>query len=284
MRRFLRFSVLCLALGAANACKPEEVFITEDIPTAGIRFLNVVPDTGAVDFRPVDIVENSTFYNMAHRGTGLFFYKNARAGARHFRIFMSPDPALTAAEQQAMASTVVWDSVVDLQAGRLYTFILWGYSRTGSTPARRLTVIEDTPSDPGAQVALRVVHAAPGLGALDVRAYKKGDPLPAAPTWAGVAEFAVSGYQLANPDSILFNFQPAGGGANVIATDPLALVGVAANITGDINPIPGTRVAGSAVSGFIVPASVIPSKAPQTLTTPGFISVWDRRPPNAPKG
>ena len=91
MRRFLRFSVLCLALGAANACKPEEVFITEDIPTAGIRFLNVVPDTGAVDFRPVDIVENSTFYAMAHRSTGLFYYKNARAGARHFRIFMSPD-------------------------------------------------------------------------------------------------------------------------------------------------------------------------------------------------
>ena len=78
MRRFLRFSVLCLALGAANACKPEEVFITEDIPTAGIRFLNVVPDTGAVDFRPVDLVENSTFYNMAHRSTGLFYYKNAR--------------------------------------------------------------------------------------------------------------------------------------------------------------------------------------------------------------
>lgn len=282
MRRLLRFSVLCLALGAVNACKPEEVFITEVIPTAGIRFLNVVPDTGAVDFRPVDIVENSTFYNMAHRSTGLFFYKNARAGARHFRIFMSPDPSASAAVQQAQASTVVWDSVVNLNAGQLYTFILWGYSRTGSTPARGLTVIEDSPSDPGNQIALRVVHAAPGLGALDVRTYKHGTPLPALATWAGVAEQSVSAYVLANPDSIRYNFQPAGGGANVIASDPLALLGTAATI--DINPIPGTRVAGSAVTGFIVPRSVAGSTAPQTLTTPGFISVWDRRPPNAPKG
>src|SRR5687767_15825161 len=67
MRRILKASILCLAAGVLNACTPEEVTITEDIPTAGVRFIHAVPDTGAMDFRPVDIVENSTFYGVGFR-------------------------------------------------------------------------------------------------------------------------------------------------------------------------------------------------------------------------
>ncbi|MGH7560389.1 MAG: hypothetical protein ACRENB_05145, partial [Gemmatimonadales bacterium] len=107
MRRLYQLSVFVLAVGALGACKPEEIVVTEDIPTAGIRFVNAVPDTGAVDFRPVDIVENSTFYNVTFRSTALLFYKNAEAGSRHFRIFMSPNQSLPAEQQQAIASTVV---------------------------------------------------------------------------------------------------------------------------------------------------------------------------------
>ena len=83
MRRILPISVLCLAAGVLNACRPEEVVLTENIPTAGVRFIHAVPDTGAMDFRPVDIVENSQFYGIAYRPTNNVFYKNARAGARH---------------------------------------------------------------------------------------------------------------------------------------------------------------------------------------------------------
>lgn len=279
MRPILHYSVLGLALAAMGACKAESVFPTENIPTAGIRFLNVVPDTGAVDFRPVDIVENSTFYNVAFRSTTLLFYKNARAGARHFRIFFTPDPNTSAAQQQQTASTVVWDSTVNLEAGKLYTFILWGFARPGSLPARQLTVLEDSPADPGNQVALRVVNAGAGLGALDVAVYPDGGVVPP-PTWAAVPELSASGYVTMPTGPIRYNFQPAGGGAAVI-TDPLALQGVAATV--DINPVPGTTVAGSAVSGFIVPASVVGSTA-ASFAAPGFISIWDRRPPNAPKG
>ena len=206
MRRFLQLSVLCLAAGVVNACTPETVIKTEDIPTAGVRFVNAVPDTGAVDFRPVDIVENSTFYGIAFRGTGQLYYKNARAGSRHFRIFMAnTDLSLPAATQQAIASTVVKDTTVTLEAGHRYTFILWGYSRTGSTPAMKLEMIDDNPADPGAQVALRIVNAAPTLGgggAIDGRQYPSSGAPPAGATWANVAPMTVSAYVAAPAGAI----------------------------------------------------------------------------------
>ena len=63
--------------------------------------MNAVPDTFGLDFRPVDIVENTHFYSVNFRSTTLLYYKNARAGQRHFKIFLA-NPSLTApsAEQQ----------------------------------------------------------------------------------------------------------------------------------------------------------------------------------------
>jgi hypothetical protein len=166
MRRIYQLSMLCLAAGVVNACKPEENFTSEVIPTAGVRFLNVVPDTGSMDLRAVDIVENSTAYNIGFRGITQAFYKNAEAGSRHFRIFMSVAnfSTLPAEQQIAIASTVMKDTTVTLEAGHRYTFILWGYARTGSTPGMKLEVIDDNPADPGTQVALRLVNAAVGRG------------------------------------------------------------------------------------------------------------------------
>jgi hypothetical protein len=117
MRRTLQLAAVCLTVAAVNACRPEEVIVTEDIPTAGVRFINAVPDTGAMDMRPVDIVENSTFYGVTFRSTTLLFYKNARAGSRNFRIFRNGDNA-------SVASIVVKDTTVTLEAGHRYTFIL----------------------------------------------------------------------------------------------------------------------------------------------------------------
>jgi hypothetical protein len=278
MRRILKASILCLAAGVLNACTPEEIIITEDIPTAGVRFIHAVPDTGAMDFRPVDIVENSTFYGVGFRGTSLLFYKNARAGARHFRIFLSPDLALTAEQQQAMASTVVKDTTVTLEAGHRYTFILWGFARPGSNPGMRLDVIDDNPADPGAQVALRLVNAAAGLGAIDGRFYPTGGTPPTAPSWAAVPELSASAYVSTAPGPIRYNVRSAGSATNLFA-DATALAGVAATV--DLDAQPGTTVAGSAVSGFVFPRSVAGSKA-ANFTTPGIIFVWDRRPPRAP--
>ena len=280
MRRILQLSVLCLAAGVLNACTPEEVIITEDIPTAGIRFIHAVPDAGAFDFRPVDIVENSTFYAVTFRSTTLLFYKNARAGSRHFRIFRNgstPD----------IASIVVVDTVVTLEPDHRYTFILWGRF-DGSAPPMKLTILDDNPADPGAQVALRLINAAAGLGPLDGRWYTVSGTPPAGtppvdPSWPAVPELSASAYVSAPTGSIRYNVQPAGGGTNLF-NDATALAGAPPDLVLGLDALPGTTQAGSAVSGIVFPRSVVGSPAPQTAAfqVPSILFLWDRRPPRLP--
>ncbi|HET9513055.1 MAG TPA: DUF4397 domain-containing protein [Gemmatimonadales bacterium] len=290
MRLVLSFSILCGA-GLMIGCAPDEVIPTEDITTAGVRFIHAVPDTGALDFRPVDIVENTAFYGVSFRSNAQVFYKNARSGERNFKIFLTPDRNKSAAEQQQMASTVVQDINVTLEPGRLYTFILWGYARTGSTPAMQLTVLEDNPSDPGSQVALRIVNAGVGLGDIDGYQYARGPdtgtscpggaPPPAAPTWASVPEMAASSYITVDPGLKCYRVTLAGD-VTELFTDALALAGAPPNLVTGHQAIPGTTQAGSAVTGFVLPPSVVGSQAPQTLTAPTILFFWDRRPPNQP--
>ena len=271
MRPIFKLSMFCLAVGIGTGCKPEEIIITEDIPTAGVRFVHAVPDAADMDFRPVDIVENTHFYSVGFRGTALLYYKNARAGARNFRIFLT-------STDQAVASTVIQDVNVTLEAGKNYTFILWGFSAAGSSPAMQLSILNDDPADPGSQVALRLVNAAAGLGALDGRQYPDGETAPGTPTWAAVPELSASAYVQSPTGAIRYNVTPAGGGTELFA-DALALAGTAATV--DLDATPGTTVAGSAVSGFIFPRSVAGSAA-DNFTTPGVVFVWDRRPPRPP--
>jgi hypothetical protein len=72
----------------------------------------------------------------------------------------------------------------------------------------------------------------------------------------------------------------------VIFADPLALVGVPASGPAgstilDIEALPGTTVAGSAVTMLIFPRSVVGTRTPQTAAfqVPAASFVWDRRPP-----
>jgi hypothetical protein len=269
MRPIYKLSMFCLAVGIGTGCKPEEIIETEDIPTAGVRFIHAVPDTGAMDFRPVDIVENTHFYQVGFRSTALLYYKNARAGARNFRIFMN-------SADQAVASKVVQDVSVTLEAGKNYTFILWGYARAGSSPAMQLSILNDDPADPGSQVALRIVNAT--AGAIDGRQYPNGGTAPGSATWAAVPSLSASAYVTAPIGQIRYNVTPAGGGTALFA-DALALAGTAATV--DLDATPGTTVAGSAVSGFVFPASVTGSQA-NSFATPGIVFVWDRRPPRPP--
>src|ERR671936_2885677 len=100
MSRFVKLSTLCVAAGVVSACNNEpKTITTPDIPTAGVRFLNAVPDTGALDFRFVDMPENSAHFAIPYRnnvstagGVPLsvaLFYKNTQAGQRHFKIFLN---------------------------------------------------------------------------------------------------------------------------------------------------------------------------------------------------
>jgi hypothetical protein len=204
MRRIFRLSLLWLSAGAVQACAPEQIVETSSPPTAGVRFINAVPDTNQLDFRFVDIVENSAHFRIAFRnnpvttGTGAaavtastqIQYKPARAGERQYRIFLNDT-------LQSVASIVVMQGTLNLEAGKNYTVLLWGSARAGTM---RLTVIDETVPDPGAQVALRVINATEN--AIDVRQYRQGDAPPATPTWANVGPLSVSSYVTTAPDTI----------------------------------------------------------------------------------
>src|SRR5215207_9417300 len=102
MRRVLQLTMLCVVASVASACSsPEKTIGTEDIPTAGVRFINAVPDTGAaygLDFRFVDLPESNAHFRITFRntpntpagvtGSTQIQYKGARAGNRRFRIFL----------------------------------------------------------------------------------------------------------------------------------------------------------------------------------------------------
>ena len=285
MRSMLRVSLICLAVGIAGACKPDEVITTENIPTAGVRFINAVPDTGAaygLDFRFVDLAESNAQFriqfrnNPATSGSGAsavtastqIQFKPARAGARHFRIFLSDS-------SQAVATTVLKDSTINIEAGKNYTVMLWGNARSTGADKMKLSVWEEGVADPAAQVALRVINAT--TSPIDARQYVSTGTVPANPTWANVAPLTASTYVTAAPGQFRFNIQPAGGGT-ALFSDALALIGTAATV--DIEALPGTTIAGSAITAIVFPRSVAGSKAPQATAfqVPAVSFMWDRRP------
>ncbi|MFI5228185.1 MAG: DUF4397 domain-containing protein [Gemmatimonadales bacterium] len=283
MRRIFQLSVACLGAAVLSACSsPSEVTNVPIPPTAGVRFINAVPDSAGsygLDFRFIDFVESNAqfripFRNSPSTSAGVtastaIEYKAAKAGERKFRVFLSDSLG-------SVASTVIKDSTLTLEAGKNYSVVLWGFARTGSTPSMKLSVIEETVADPGANVALRVLNTTPS--AIDVREYASTGTAPAAPTWAAVPGLSVSSYVTAPPGQFKYNVQPAGGGTPLFA-DALALIGTPGTI--DIEALPGTTVAGSAVTLIVFPRSVAGSKTPQTsaFQVPAASFMWDRRPP-----
>jgi hypothetical protein len=290
MRRIIQLSVACLAAGVVSACSnPEQVQNNPDIPTGGVRFINAVPDTagsGGIDFRFVDIVENNAHYAIGFRNnivtTGgvpastQIEFKATQAGSRHFRIFL--DDTLT-----TVASTVLKDSTITVEANHRYTVLLWGNARGGATPMK-LTVIDET-YDPGSQVGLRVINTT--SSPIDARYYTSTSTAPTAASWASIPAMTVSNYLNVAPAQYKFNITGAGSTTALFA-DATALVGQAngtvangCTVGVDCDAIPGTTAAGSAVTAIVFPRSVAGSKAPQSSAygVPAITFMWDKRPP-----
>jgi hypothetical protein len=266
MRRTIQLSVACLAAGVVSACSGRDaVTDTGVLPTAGVRFINAVPDTGGsngLDFRFVDFVENNAQYAVPFRNsittsggipasTNLEF-KATGAGTRHFRIFL--DDTLTSVAQVRLGCPVAYsandsclgDSTLTVEDQHRYTALLWGNARGGANPVK-LTVIDES-CDPGDQIGLRVINTTES--AVDVRVYLNtavatGNTtvntftLPATPTWANVPAMSVSTCinfaptapttKVGNKTTTVtykFNIQPTGGGT-ALFNDASALIGVA---------------------------------------------------------
>jgi hypothetical protein len=310
MRLAYNAALVVAAAISLAACRPDEVINTSNPPVAGVRFIHAVPDTAAMDFRFVDMVENSAHWNIFYRNnvvtsggvpaSTVVQYKPARAGERHFRIFMNGGCTATACDQ-AYASTVVKDTTVTLEAGKNYTALLIGYANPGGpnrpagAPAMRLIFFEETVADPGANVALRLINATPN--AIDGRYYVSTGAVPATAQFANVGPVSptttgITAHQTTAPEQYRYNVQPAGGGASLIgATDPLSLPGSPAVLVapGPFDAIPGTTVAGSAVTAIVFAPQVCSTAVAATASCPNLGQVrlatttlsqfWDRRPP-----
>lgn len=161
--RYNKLALFTASLLVFAACS-DDTGITENgdpPPAALVRFINSVPDTGTVDLRFWDKVENLPSLLgvgfRAHSG----MYQRVEPGARKARIFPnSTDPALT--------QIFLVDTTVNINANTRYTMV---YAGRASGNQDRLVVIEDAttlPTPPAASIALQALHVATGVGNVDV--------------------------------------------------------------------------------------------------------------------
>jgi len=273
MRRISTLSVLCLAVAGMSACSlPDEVIPTENIPTAGVRFINAVPDTNLVDMRFYDRVESNAHFRIGFRANPVTAggvpastqvqYKNARAGSRKFRVFL--DDTL-----QSVASVQLLDTTFTFEAAKNYTVMMWGNARSAGADKMRFSIWEEAVADPGTNVALRVINAT--NAAIDGYQYLSTGAVGAA-SWANLAPFTAGAYVNVAPttgtQTRKFHIRDVGGASSIVTCpDVSALTGAAA--TSDIEGVAGTGVAGSAITGIVFPGSVTGSKGVQFATSTG---------------
>jgi hypothetical protein len=297
MRRFIKLALTCLAAGAVGACEVDTVIETEAIPTAGVRFINAVPDTGAMDFRFIDMVENTSHWNTGYRNnpstTALetnslqVQYKNARAGSRTYKIFMTGiTPAIASDEVLPAATTVT------LNAGSNYTVLLWGYAnptgpgRPAGAPAMSVQLIDENVTVPTGNVALRVINASTNAVTASFytnpAAATSGTTVTTVPARTAIqsnlAAMTVGTYfNLATPATLRWTLEPPGGPAGQFWANQVAMIGQGPTVGGaactpptvcDIEGSPGTTQAGSAITAIVWPTAVTPaSNTGMTITT-----------------
>lgn len=240
-------------------------------PRARVRVINAVPDTAAMDYRFVDSVEAPIELGLVFRAAS--GYQPFKAGARRLRVF-----AASQTPSVVFGAPIV-DQVVTLTADRYYTLIHVGVANTTGGTGDSVIVLVDSIPTLGflnGGVGYRAVHAAPTLGALNFfRTRTVAAALPATPEAANLAFGRTSSYiRLATPDSVAARLSVAATPATVYSA--LAQVGLAG--TSQLNPIGGSRVAGTSMSAVTFPAG-LGARATGTATTPSVIWFVDGDPP-----
>src|SRR5688500_1834821 len=119
-----RFVLLGIGLLAVVACNDDEIIRSSPPPLAGVRFLNAMADTGAVDIRMIDQVPWSALaLSLAFRsGTE---HQPTEAKARRIRVFpTSTNPVVT--------SAFMLDTTITFAANQNYTVLLSGSAKNNT--------------------------------------------------------------------------------------------------------------------------------------------------------
>lgn len=265
--------VAVLALGAVG-CTTDDGALTASStpPLAYVRYVNALPDTMNTTVRFVDYLEFTpqTFVNVAYRDYGQGLYQGLKTGSRHFKVFNSDIATFSTAGNTA----VLADETLTFDAGKYYTILFTGYARGGS---KKIVVFEDVLPAPGSNVALRVLNANTGLGAVDV--YKlaaAGDAVSGTPLFAAVAEQKYSSYQTFAPGAFALRATNAASPAGLGTTGTTAPAGTAGTTL--VDPVWGATVAGTVMTAMVFPASVTGSMA-VAAAAPSIVYIVDKLPP-----
>lgn len=267
LQRVSRFVVWGAVASALLACQDEGATPTSQVPIAGLRYVNIVSDTGALDIRIVDIVGDApATFGATFRtggspaGAGLQTsppYQAVEAGTRRIRVFNSSTDPLIAQQEHL-------DTTFTFEANRSYTFALHGFSRTGQTPTLEAAIQADAPpASVAGQIAVRTWQLASGLDPsattpLDAWVVARGSAaLSGAPTTAGESYPDTSSYVNVATGTYRVAFTAAG------TTQPILFQ---ANMPPGGAGIAGTTVAGTAITAVVVPRSVPGSRAPLPFT------------------
>lgn len=271
----IRYTLAAIVgLGVLTACDRDVAGVDTILDeSATIRYVNAVPDTGLLDFRFVDgSIEGSPQY------AGIQFrtftpYQRVRPGTRQMKVFTNPNAFGNSA---AVAVQTHIDTTFTFEPNARYTIVSFGFSRPGATTRHRLVIYRDEqPTNLSAtQVGVRAIHAAAGVGPVDVYVNTSETPagIAGAPTLANVAERTASGYlpiaARATGASLTYRFDitaPGGTTAlplfNNVGSGLLGLVG-----TPTRNPLAGFQVGRTFLTAMVFPASVVGSRAPQVVT------------------
>jgi hypothetical protein len=276
--RLSRFVALFIAVVAIAGCGSDKVTDPGLPPLAGVRFINAVNDTSALDFRAIDQIQFSPVANaLAYRGSTE--YQPTEAKDRHFRVFVT-------SQNQAIASNPIDDETVTFAANSRYTLLLTGSARTPGSV--KFTVINDdaAPIPTGNNIALRTGNRS----AIAIDNYivdSTVTPVAGAPTIANVAPGALSAYITRATGKQASRVTPAGS-ATVSASQqgppaPATPVGAI--------PAAGVTSPGSAFTVFYFPAGVAGSPlapasgtascagtAPAVTCNPTVVWFVDRQP------
>lgn len=260
--RLTSLFTLSAAAVALSACGSDKVTTPNLPPTAQVRFINALNDTGAVDIRAIDQIEFSPVANNLNYRAGTNYFAT-QVGSRHFRVFpTSRDITVT--------SQIIDDESVTLTANTRVTLLLTGSARAKTA---HLVAISDDPQAPASgQIGVRMVNAS--SGAVDgYLVNTAADPLPGSATFANVAALGTSSYTA----------RPAGAAA-VRATDPGTTTirasqngpAAPATLPGEF-PAAGVGSGGTKFSVYFFPAGVAGS--PQNgVANPSLVWFVDRNP------
>lgn len=276
MRHIRMVLLACGTAALATACsKDAGPFTAPKESIAYVRYVNAVPDTSGMDWRPIDALVNSPeTFGLTFRG--FTPYRAMGSGARHIRLF-------TSSNDINITSVPVIDTTITFAANTYYTLAHVGFARAGQAPADQLVLIEDKIPDVAAgQVSVRVVNLALDVGSVDVFASASGGttPLPTSPLLSAVAAGSVSAYTVQSPGPLALRVTTAGTRTPVLA-DVVAPPGLAADPANNLTAVGGSTMGGSAFTAFVFRRSVALSAAPQTaaFTTPGIVYIVDKHPP-----